>query len=99
MDRNAVIAVLRAHRTELEELGVVHAALFGSVARGEARPDSDIDIAVELDAKAVANIYAYVGVKDQVAALFEPQKVDVVNRNFLRPQVRDNAVADLIYAF
>jgi predicted nucleotidyltransferase len=98
MDKNAIIDVLRAHRAELQELGVRHAALFGSVARGEATPDSDIDIAVELDAKAVSDVFTYVGVKDRVAALFE-QRVDVINRDFLRPQVRDNAAVDLIYAF
>ncbi len=37
-----VLRTLRAHRTDLERMGVVHAAIFGSVARGEDRPDSDI---------------------------------------------------------
>lgn len=98
MDKDTVIAVLRAHRAELERLGVQHAALFGSVARGEARPDSDVDIAIDIDERALPDVYAYVGLKDRVAALFK-ERVDVVNRAFLRPQVRDNAAADLIYAF
>lgn len=98
MDKDAVIAILRKHRPELERLGVRHAALFGSVARGEARPDSDIDIAIDIDASALSDVYAYVGIKDDVAALFDG-RVDVVNRAFLRPSVRDNAAADLIYAF
>ena len=98
MDKDAVIETLRKHRPELEKLGVRHAALFGSVARGEAGPESDIDIAVDLDVDALPDVYAYVGIKDGVAALFEG-RVDVVNRAFLRPAVRDNAAADLIYAF
>ena len=49
MNKRAVIAMLKQHRAELERKGVRHAALFGSLARDEARPDSDIDIMIELD--------------------------------------------------
>jgi len=48
MDRQQVIATLRAHEEELRRRGVRHAALFGSVARGEAISTSDIDILIEL---------------------------------------------------
>ena len=47
MRRNAIIARLKGAEAELKARGVVHAALFGSVARGEDRPDSDIDVMVE----------------------------------------------------
>jgi len=42
-----VSARLREHRADLERLGVKSLALFGSAARGEARPDSDVDLLVE----------------------------------------------------
>lgn len=48
-DRDAVIATLRSAEAELRARGVAHAALFGSMARGEQRPDSDIDIMVDID--------------------------------------------------
>jgi len=41
MTRDAVIAVLRANEAALRLKGVAHAALFGSLSRGEAGPDSD----------------------------------------------------------
>jgi predicted nucleotidyltransferase len=41
MDRQSVIAILKQHQVELQRQGVQHAALFGSIARGDARPDSD----------------------------------------------------------
>lgn len=46
---DAIIAALRAHKNDLQDAGVVGLSLFGSAARGEARDDSDVDIAVELD--------------------------------------------------
>jgi predicted nucleotidyltransferase len=48
MNRDQIIAVLRAHEPELRHRGVLHAALFGSVARDEGKPGSDIDIMIEL---------------------------------------------------
>jgi uncharacterized protein len=44
-----LLDTLRTHESELRRLGVSHAAVFGSIARGEARVDSDIDVLVELD--------------------------------------------------
>jgi predicted nucleotidyltransferase len=44
-----VLETLRNHESELRRLRVSHAAVFGSVARSEARTDSDIDVLVELD--------------------------------------------------
>ena len=41
MDKHAALDILRTNEAELRRRGVLHAALFGSVARGEARADSD----------------------------------------------------------
>jgi predicted nucleotidyltransferase len=49
MDRDDVIDRLRATKPDLKARGVTQAALFGSLARGDARPDSDMDIMVEID--------------------------------------------------
>ena len=44
MDRDTAISRLKAHEAELRRLGVQHLWLFGSTARGDARPDSDVDL-------------------------------------------------------
>jgi len=98
MDRQSVLAILKKHQAELERQGVRHAALFGSVARGEAKPDSDIDIMVDLDPDARLGVYEYVGIKDCIAELFD-QPVDVVNREGLKPYVRPAVLTDAVYAF
>jgi uncharacterized protein len=67
-------------------------------ARGDGRPDSDIDILVEIDPDAHLTVFDYVGLKDYIGSLFEGP-VDVVNRDGLKPYVRPAATADAIYAF
>ena len=49
MTRDEALAKLRALRPQLEALGFRHVWLFGSVARDEAGPDSDVDLLVEVD--------------------------------------------------
>jgi len=48
MERSVAIAKLKEHEAELKQLGVEHLYLFGSTVRGDARPDSDYDVAVFL---------------------------------------------------
>ena len=71
MDKDAVIAILRAHRDELEKLGVKHAGVFGSVARGEAGPQSDIDIAIDLDEERLPGVYMYVSIVRRIEGMFD----------------------------
>ncbi len=49
MHRDLVLEELRKHRVQVSQFGVQSLAVFGSVARDEARPDSDIDVLVEFD--------------------------------------------------
>jgi predicted nucleotidyltransferase len=56
---NTVLDTLRTHQSELRRLGVAHAAVFGSVARGEAGTDSDIDVLVDLDQDRALGVFEY----------------------------------------
>jgi hypothetical protein len=58
MNRQEAIAILRQHADTLRSKGVRHAALFGSVARDDNRPDSDVDILVDIDPAAGVTIFA-----------------------------------------
>ncbi|MGA8760000.1 MAG: nucleotidyltransferase family protein [Stellaceae bacterium] len=98
IDREEVITKLRAHEVELRQRGVRHAALFGSVARGEGKRTSDIDILIELDPQAPVGLFEYVGITQYLADLF-PVRVDVANRSSLKPLVRSNVERDALYAF
>ncbi len=98
MTRDAVIATLRANEAALRLRGVAHAALFGSVARGQAGPDSDIDIMVEIDPAAEVDLYDYIGITRFIGDLFTG-KVDVSNRASLKAHVRPAAERDAVHAF
>lgn len=98
MDRERIIEILREHRSLLEQRGVRHAALFGSVARGEQRPDSDIDILIDIGDHPDFGIYEYVGLQHYIADLFDGP-VDVVSRQGLKEYVRPSVLADAVYAF
>jgi hypothetical protein len=56
-----VIATLRAHAAELRAAGVRTLSLFGSVARGDAGPDSDIDLLAEFDPAARMDLIRLAG--------------------------------------
>lgn len=98
MDSKAVIARLREHQADLRRQGVLHAALFGSVARGNARPASDIDILIDLDPTVDLDVFGYVRLKDYIAGLFDGP-VDVVNRQGLKPYLKPAVLDDAVYAF
>ena len=89
---------MRENEGPLRERGIRHAALFGSCARGEERPDSDIDIMIEVDPAARIGVYEYVAIKDYIAGLFDT-RVDVVRHDRLKSYVGPAAAEDAIYAF
>ena len=98
MNREQIIATLRAHEAELRHRGVLHAALFGSQARGGTRPANDIDILIELEPDAPIDLFDYIDITHYLADLF-PARVDVANRSSLEPHVRPSAERDAVYAF
>jgi predicted nucleotidyltransferase len=98
MNKQEILDRLRENERALRERGVAHAALFGSVARGDQRSDSDIDIMVEIAPEAPVGVFEYVGIVHLIEDMF-PMPVDVANRNSLNLHVRPHAERDAVYAF
>jgi uncharacterized protein len=98
MNSQTAIATLRRHESVLRAFGVIHAAVFGSVARAENRPDSDLDILVEFSPGNEGTIHQYMRLKEYVANLFDGP-VDVIDRAALKPYLRAPAARDTVYAF
>ncbi len=98
MNRQDILDRLRRNEAALRAQGVSHAALFGSRARGDHRPDSDIDIMVEIAPEAEIGAFQYVGIVQCLEEMF-PAPVDLANRAALKSLVRPNAERDAVYAF
>jgi uncharacterized protein len=97
-DLTGVIETLRHHRDELRARGVLHAAVIGSTARGEARDASDIDVLVQLDPENMPTLFAYAGIKLFLDEVFG-RETDLVDEATLKPLVRRAAMRDAVDAF
>ena len=98
MRAQEALSVLRRCEGDLRARGVRWAALFGSIARGDGRGDSDIDIMVEIEPDARNDGLRLRRHEEYIAGLFDGP-VDVVSRDALKAHVRPAATADAIYAF
>lgn len=74
-------------------------SLFGSAARGEMKPDSDIDLLVEFLPDSQVDLVDYAGLMLDLSSLLG-RKVDLVSKNGLKPVIRDSVLheARLVYA-
>ncbi|HTZ79935.1 MAG TPA: nucleotidyltransferase domain-containing protein [Stellaceae bacterium] len=93
-----ILRALYAGSPRLKRLGVRHLSLFGSTARGSARPDSDVDLLVELDPRRKLDLLDYAGIVGEIQKLL-PQRVDVARRDRLKPHVTPAALRDEIHVF
>lgn len=79
-------------------MGVVHAGIFGSIARGESGAASDIDVFVVLDESRHLSVYDFVGIKHHLQVVLS-KRVDVVERDAMKSHIRQRALVDAVHAF
>lgn len=98
MNRDAVIAALRAHEAALKTAGVVRLSLFGSTARDAAGPESDIDLLAAFDEARPLSLLDVIRIENQLADLLG-QPVDLIEEGTLKPRVRQNVDREAVRAF
>ena len=98
MNCDRLIATLRGHEPELRAAGVVRLFVFGSTARGDGRPDSDIDLLASFDESRPLSLLDLVGVELKLAGLLG-WPVDLVEEGTLKPRVQRSVEAEAVRAF
>ena len=93
----AVLNKLRAHAPVLRERGVAGLWVFGSVARGEARVDSDIDLFAEFDPEARISLVGLASLRAELSDLLGAA-ADLVERSTLRSGIREAAEQEAVRA-
>ena len=91
--RDEVLAKADLIRTLAKAHGAISVALFGSAARGEDRPDSDLDFMVELQPG--RSLLDLIGLGQDLEAAFG-RKVDIGTRASLKPRLRASVERDAI---
>ena len=93
--RTAIVAAIQVHESEIRERGVTSLDLFGSRARGDERPDSDLDVLISYDAARPFTLYDLVAVERFLEGL-TGLDVHVATRDAFRPHrlhyVLDHAI-------
>ena len=95
MKRAEVLRLLAEHRDELARMGVASLSVFGSVARDDAGPDSDIDLLVEFQPSAKVGLFRFLDIQEYLERLLG-RPVDLVARDALKRQLRDQILREAI---
>jgi hypothetical protein len=98
MRRDDAIRLLKQAEPELRARGVRSLALFGSTARGEAGPDSDVDLLVELDESRRITLFDLSEIKFFASDVLG-MPADVAIRKSLRPGYRAGVEEDAVQVF
>jgi uncharacterized protein len=93
--RDEALRLLAEHRDELIAMGAGSLSLFGSVARDEAGPDSDVDILIELGRP--IGLFDLGRIQIRLEEILG-QKVDLVMPEGLRPRLRARVLAEAVRA-
>jgi uncharacterized protein len=97
MDKELVIEKLQANRPLLETFSVQSIGLFGSVVRGDAGPDSDVDILVEFRPDARIGFFTLSRLQRCLIEIIG-RPVDLVTPDALHKRMKIRILEEVVYA-
>lgn len=98
MERDRILATLREHEQELKAAGLLHLRLFGSVARGETTPESDVDLLFDYDETESWNLLRAYGLQEFVSGMLKVP-VHLSSSRHLRPGLQEAVLQEAVRAF
>jgi uncharacterized protein len=98
MDKDRIIVILREHAPELRAAGLIHLHVFGSVARGDASPQSDVDLMADFDRSKRLTLLTVGSLERRLGDLLG-LKVDLSAAEWMKEPVRKQALREAVIAF
>src|SRR5437660_893391 len=98
MDRSTVIAKLREYEPELKAAGIMRLSLFGSVARGDASAESDVDLMAEFDPAKQFSLLEMVSLENRLGDILGV-RVDLTPARALKDRICERVVGEAVLAF
>ncbi len=98
MDKTEIITRLRAQQDTLQKAGVEHLAIFGSRARGDHRPDSDLDVLLDVDWDRKFSLVDLVGVERLIGEAVDAP-VSAIMRRSIKPDFMARIAPDVTDVF
>jgi predicted nucleotidyltransferase len=94
--KNSILDIIRTHKSQLASFGINKIGLFGSYARDEQKPQSDIDILVDFipEQETFDN---FMNLCNYLEELFAGEKVEVVTINGLSPYIGKHILKEVNY--
>lgn len=91
-DRQTISGFCRKH-------GIRRLSVFGSAARGELTPSSDIDFLVEYHPECRPGLVKLQEIEDELSRLCQGRPVDLVNPKYLNPRLRDRILSEAVVQY
>ena len=98
MDKYLIITKLRDHAPELREAGLIHLRVFGSVARGDANANSDVDLLADFDKSKRVTLVTMGNLESRLADLLGV-RVELSSADWMREPVRKQALNEAVFVF
>ena len=98
MDKRRVVLKLREHERELKAAGIVHLRVFGSVARGESTPESDVDLMADFDKSKRLTLVKVGSLQSRLTDLLGVN-VDLSSPEWMKEPVKSKALREAVLAF
>jgi predicted nucleotidyltransferase len=95
MERDQILALLKSRKRQLKKYGIHSLSIFGSVARGQARKKSDVDILVDFEKP--VGLFEYARLKMYLERVLG-REVDLVTPEALRKELREDILREAIRA-
>ena len=98
MERDRILGILRAHAPELQAAGLLHLRLFGSMARGDNTPESDVDLLFDYDEANSLNLLSAYGLEDRVSQILGA-RAHLSSSKHLRANFRERGLQEAVRAY